>query len=114
VVRIDYPEWGAYTLERRLPNDRLTTAFAAKPLAPFAWAQPIAYVASKCGWPHYRSMIWPRGLRSTGILHQVTLHRMLDFLGAMSVIPRAGECLTGRLLSDCANHEADVEFLHAI
>jgi UDP-3-O-acyl-N-acetylglucosamine deacetylase len=71
--------------------------------------------ARKLGWPHYKNIVWEKsGASPQQILEEIGRHRMLDFLGAMAVLPNAGEYLVGSFFSDKGNHASDVKLLKAI
>ena len=107
-VHIDYAEWGEKTLVRKFPTTNVRDIFEARSLGNPAVLRRIAEVLK---WPHVENVLWTKGVHPDEIIDELLRHRMLDFLGALSVLPESGWFLTGTAKSSCANHGLDIKLV---
>ncbi len=106
-IIVAYKKYGEHEVSFPL-NAIPTEVFSARPLGNPWWIEPIAYGASLMGVFPYDGVLWPRSSRRGRIGKEIVLHRALDFMGALSVIPGPGESCDGIYRSVCGNHAADV------
>jgi UDP-3-O-acyl-N-acetylglucosamine deacetylase len=113
---VDYKHLGgSFKLEKIFPNispDFLKELVNSRPAGRGHLQQKLlGYAGRFLNWPHVgkQNILDDKTRDPEEILREVATHRMLDFLGAMALIPDPGEYLLGTLFSSCGNHQIDVE-----
>ena len=108
---IDYPGVGRKELHY-VDSDPLDTALLAYFIG---WPPAMHYVSrgfGAIGWPHHQRIQWsPENSPDATLAHWAN-HRLIDLLGALSVIHPTG-LLAGHVESYCSGHAADLEVIKA-
>lgn len=108
----DFPGIGSERRDFRFPDRQalaeVCTGYpAGLPRYRYAVGRALRYLT---GWPHLDSVAWPQRMKSTDFVRSVVNHRVLDALGAFSLLCADG-MLVGHLVQQRAGHEADVEVI---
>lgn len=116
-VHIDYPGLGETAVKFSLPTDLqwlLQEIFITRsqgwPKWPYEIMQLLEMIGRPLYLPHLRpsQMTWPQVVSKEVALEQFALHRILDVLGAVSLVYH--EALPAcRVFSHCSGHFGDIE-----
>ncbi len=71
------------------------------------WLYHSSRIASRLGWPHHRNITWPQGHSRDETLHRFIRHRLVDLLGALSLV-HPQRLLVGEVISNCSGHRGDI------
>lgn len=109
LVIINYPGLGTKSESFSFPNDDLLEMLCGVPNQGWPkWFYYISRIASVFGWPHHNTVAWVQELGKEETLRLFLLHRVVDLLGALSLLCRDG-LLSARVVSQCSGHEADLQ-----
>lgn len=112
-VTINYPGLGEKTVLKFFPDHNpavFENILSARAPGWPRWRYPLCLVGSKFGWPHFHSICWPQRLSCEDTLREFVLHRVGDLLGGLA-LASATALLSGRAISHCAGHAADLGLL---
>ena len=108
-VFLSFPKYGTHEEVFRFPNDALMeSVLAAKTPGLPGYLRPVSRAASLLGWPHHSHIYWPNKADTATLLGDFARHRVLDVLGALSLLCNDG-LFSGRVISRCSGHRADIE-----
>ncbi len=71
------------------------------------WFYRVSRIAKFFGWPHHDKIFWPQENNCWITRLSFIRHRLLDLLGALSVLCPPGGILAGNIRSHCGGHETD-------
>ncbi len=69
---------------------------------------------SKWQWPHFHEFVWQQEKTVGQFLEEVARHRILDLLGALSVITAPGTIFCGRVLASNTTSETDLSLVKRV
>lgn len=106
----DYKGIGCGEVCHHLPITPLENSFKARSQGWPKWAYYFSLMLSQFGWPTHECINWPQENDPHKTAHQFAVHRLVDLLGALSLIHPYG-LLAANIESFCAGHEADMAIL---
>lgn len=99
---------GELQLNFRVPEEQqLAEICSGYPAGLPAYRYGVGRFVSAFGWPHFQCVAWPQRMSPQEFLESVLRHRVLDALGALSLVCKDG-LVAGHLTTKCAGHAADV------
>lgn len=113
-VGIDYPRLGACTIRSTVQHESFRELMCVKTQGWPRYYRPLAIAAGWCGWPHRHAAVWPQEHPAEVTLSLFSKHRLLDLLGALSVLCPPGHILSGNVNSYKAGHKEDAAFVRSL
>lgn len=111
-VTVDYRGIGRESFEFDMTDpSELERIFVAPTQGWPRYARIFAEIASIVGWPHKRSIWWPRKGEERETRLAFARHRALDMLGALALLCPPGGILVGRMASHKGGHALDLELV---
>ncbi|MFA5993941.1 MAG: hypothetical protein WC823_03210 [Parcubacteria group bacterium] len=80
------------------------------------WPSRLYYfskLAGIIGWPHHKNIAWAQTSTQEGLLDKISLHRIGDLLGALSLITH-DHLVSGRIISHRGGHRLDMDMINKI
>lgn len=111
-VFINYGNLGSHEQQWCMPGVDFKKISRAKTPGWPRWRYYAGWVwATTRGWPHFENVVWPQEHGKMLTKRLFARHRMLDILGALSVLCPPGGVLTGTVHSRCAGHAHDIKLV---
>src|SRR3989338_8503885 len=115
-ITIDYPRLGEYEKTYTIPDiELLEEIFQAHSQGWPSWPhKPSKLFAAVPFRPSHECITWPQEYPRRKALRLFAEHRLLDLLGALSVLLPPHGMLAGNIRSMCSGHKADYEVVQHI
>ena len=110
-IHCNYPGVGKSELRHSVPTGPIENAFKIKSQG---WPPRYYYpslLLSKIGWPTHYAINWPQTDDPKKVAIHFATHRLIDLLGAFSLLGNPDCLLAADIESECAGHEADLSLV---